>query len=100
TAVDVDIFGLPAAQGAKVVQIVEDSPAAQAGLELGDVIVALDDREVESASDLQADLAELEPGRRVRVRLFRYGQELTVPIELGMIQTGGPPPPPGPGEGT
>lgn len=100
TAVDVDIFGLPAAQGAKVVQIVEDSPAAQAGLELGDVIVALDDREVESASDLQADLAELEPGRRVRIRLFRDGKERTIPVELGMIRTGGPPPPPGPGEET
>lgn len=98
TSVDVEIFELPVAQGAKVVQVVDGSPAAQAGLELGDVIVGLDDREIDSASDLQADLAELEPGRRVRVRLFRDGRELTVPVELGLIKTGGPPSPAGPGE--
>src|SRR5690606_9544817 len=94
TAVDVEVFDLSAAMGAKVVQIAEGSPAASAGLELGDVIVAIDDRAIESASDLQAYLAELEPGSRVRARLIRDGEERVVPIELGLIETGGPPPPP------
>ncbi len=98
TAVDTEIFRLPATRGAKVVQIVEGSPAARAGLELGDVIVGLDQREVESASDLQADLAELEPGSTVRVRVIRDGEESVVQIELGLLKTGGPPPPPAPEE--
>jgi serine protease Do len=99
TAVDTEVFKLPAARGAKVVQIVEGSPAAQAGLELGDVIIALDGREVESASDLQADLAELEPGSTVRVRIVRNGEEMVVPIVLGLIKTGGAPLPPAEEEG-
>lgn len=93
TAVDVEVFELPVAQGAKVVQIVEESPAALAGLQLGDIIVGLDNREVDSASDLQADLAELEPGSRVRVRFYRGGRKESVEVELGLIKTGGPPPP-------
>lgn len=98
TAADLEVFELPAALGAKVVQIVEGSPAAEAGLELGDVIIGLGDRDIESASDLQADLAELEPGTRVRIRLYREGEEMTIPVELGVIRTGGPPSPPGPDE--
>jgi len=98
-AVDVEIFELPAAVGAKVVQIVEGSPAALAGLELGDVIIEIEGREIESATDLQADLAELEPGKRIRAKIIRDGEEIVVPIELGLIETGGPPPPSPPGEG-
>jgi serine protease Do len=93
TAADVDVFRLPAARGAKVVQVVEGSPAAQAGIELGDVIIGLDSREIDSASELQADLAELEPGSTVRVRIIRDGEEMVIPAELGLLRTGGPPPP-------
>jgi serine protease Do len=93
TAVDVEVFDLPAARGAKVVQIVDGSPAAQAGLDLGDVIIGLDNREVNTASDLQADLAELEPGSTVQIHIIRAGKEIVIPVELGLIQTGGPPPP-------
>jgi S1-C subfamily serine protease len=98
TAADVEVFRLPVAPGAKVVQVVEGSPAAQAGIELGDVIIAVDGREIDSASDLQATLAEFEPGRTVRLEVIRDGKELTIPVELGLIKTGGPPASPPPGE--
>jgi serine protease Do len=97
-AADLEVFRLPAARGAKIVQIAEGSPAAQAGLQLGDVIVGLDGREIDSASELQADLAELEPGRTVQVQVIRDGRELTIPVELGLLKTGGPPPPAPPEE--
>jgi serine protease Do len=98
TAADVEVFRLPVAQGAKVVQVVEGSPAAQAGIELGDVIIAVDGHEIDSASDLQATLAGFEPGRTVRLEVIRDGKELTIPVELGLIKTGGPPASPPPGE--
>jgi serine protease Do len=98
TAADVEIFQLPVAQGAKVMQVVEGGPAALAGVELGDVIIAVDGHEIDSASDLQATLAEFEPGSTVQLEVIRNGKETSIPVELGLIKTGGPPPPPAPGE--
>jgi serine protease Do len=99
TAVDMEAFHLPAPKGAKIVHIEPGSPAARAGLQLGDVIVGVDNKPVDSSSELQLQLAELEPGATVPLRIYRGGKEVTVPVQLGMIQTGSVPPAPPPPTG-
>src|SRR5690606_6391927 len=63
---------------------------------LGDVIVAVDTLEVRTVSDLQAALATMDPGRTVTLRAIRYGQQVEIAVELGMIRSGvtAEPPPP------
>jgi serine protease Do len=53
--------GLPERDGILVRGIEEDSPAANAGVEVGDLIVKAGDREIRDADDLQDALAALEP---------------------------------------
>mgnify|MGYP001207954325 CR=1 FL=1 len=96
---DAEVYGLEAAQGAEVVSIESISPAAKAGVELGDVIVGIANKPVHSVSDLQAALATLEPGSTVHVDIVRYGQPVRVPVELGLIRSGVKPEPPPPAEG-
>lgn len=93
---DVTVYGLEAAQGAEVVSVSPESPAARAGVQLGDVIVAVDTLEVRTVSDLQAALATMDPGRTVTLRAIRYGQQVEIAVELGMIRSGvtAEPPPP------
>jgi len=88
TAVDVQAYNLTSSVGAEVVRIEEGSPAAQAGLQLGDVIVGIGGQAAPTVNGLQAQLARLDPGSRVELRVVRYGREITLPIELGLVRSG------------
>jgi serine protease Do len=93
-AADARVYGLPAIEGAEVVHVQEGGPAERAGVQLGDVVVGIAGRKVETTSDLQAVLATLEPGTTTRLRLFRYGRSIEVPVQLGVITSGERPAPP------
>ncbi|WP_146082215.1 MULTISPECIES: S1C family serine protease [unclassified Rathayibacter] len=55
------------ASGAVIGGVVEGGPAAQAGLEAGDVVTAVDGVAVASADQLSASLAQREPGESVTI---------------------------------
>jgi serine protease Do len=71
--------------GVEVVEIVADSPAAQAGLRPEDLILAVDGVPVETMGDLQRVMLEETIGRTIVVAIVRGGRELEVelvPVEL------------------
>jgi S1-C subfamily serine protease len=70
-------------QGLEVVQLLEGSPAAAAGVRPGDLILDLDGRAIEGVGDLQRQLDGDAIGRRVGVRVARDGRLL----ELGLTPT-------------
>ncbi len=72
----------PAVRGAVVVAVVPDSPAAAAGIEPGEVIVRLADRDIRSAADLTSALTAFDPGEDVEVRLAAPGGSRNVQVEL------------------
>lgn len=64
-------LGLPAdAQGAVVFGLIPDSPAEEAGLEEGDVVVSLDGEEITSSSQLIEMLRGMSPGREVTLEVL------------------------------
>jgi putative serine protease PepD len=74
----------PDLEGAVVVDVVPDSPAADAGVERGDVIVEVGGEEISTNSDLTSALTRLDPGRRVGLSVVRPGgEEESVEVELG-----------------
>jgi len=87
-AADVKAYNLDAARGAEVVHVQENSPAARAGLRLGDVVTSVAGEEVETVSDLQAKLAALEPTSTTTLEVRRAGRTIEVPVRLGVIRTG------------
>ncbi len=77
-------LGLSRDQGVVVTQVAQGSPAAQAGLQQGDVIVGLNDMPVQSLKDLQRALTNrFKPGETVQVKIVRGGNEQTLPLTLG-----------------
>jgi S1-C subfamily serine protease len=68
--------------GVRIDEVRADSPAAQAGLQPGDVIVAVNDAAVRDVRDYAAALGQLEPGDEIRVRFRRADAERTVSARL------------------
>jgi serine protease Do len=81
-AEDAELYGLPRIAGVIVEDFADDSPAARAGLERHDVIVAIDGTPVERVGHLQRLIALREPDDEVRVAVIRYGTPLEVVIRL------------------
>jgi serine protease Do len=76
-------FGLKKPEGALVGDVVSDSPAAKAGLQVGDVILAFDGKDVESAKSLSLAVAAAGPSDKVPVRVLRDQNEKTLQVKLG-----------------
>jgi Do/DeqQ family serine protease len=68
--------------GAYVSGIEKGSPAERAGLRAGDVIIAIDDRPVLSASGLRTRIGLTEAGQAVSVSYLRQGQRQTARIAI------------------
>ena len=83
TKEEADKLGWEAPRGAKVVRQLPDSPAAEAGLAIGDIITALDGVEVENFAGLRAALAVKGAGTLVKLRLLRSSRERTITATLG-----------------
>jgi len=83
TAVDAEAYGLDEVAGAEVNTVEGDSPADEAGLEVGDVIVELDGTPVKRANDLTTALVEDHPGDDVRLAIIRDGKREEVTATLG-----------------
>jgi len=68
-----EAFGLDDQQGAVIVSVVEDSPAAKAGLQAGDIVAAVNDRHVINASSVRNKVGLLRMGEKVRLDVLRKG---------------------------
>ncbi len=88
-AADAEVYHLEAVKGALVKGVQQDSAAAKAGLELGDVIVSVDGQPVEDATELTTDLAQHQPGDTVELSYVRKGETKTVRVKLGEFETSG-----------
>jgi serine protease Do len=72
--------GLEARDGLLVRGVVDDSPAAAAGIKQGDLLVKAGDRDLQTADDLFAALANVDAGGQLVIGLVRGAEELTVTV--------------------
>jgi serine protease Do len=78
-------FHLSEAKGALVSQVQPDSPAAKAGIKVGDVIVGYDGKKIEDTRQLRNLVASTKPGTRVDVKVFRNEKEQTLSATVGTL---------------
>ena len=76
-------FGLEKSRGALVSDVADKSPAAEAGLRQGDVIVEMDGMEVTDVSTLRNKVAMIAPGTKIDLLVIRDGAKKTVEINIG-----------------
>jgi S1-C subfamily serine protease len=83
--------------GAIVANVLQNSPADKAGLtplgrdsrgkvQLGDIIIAVDDKSVTDGDDLLNILDEKQPGDKIQMKVLNNGAERTVTVKLGLLQ--------------
>jgi S1-C subfamily serine protease len=75
-------LGLDEARGVLVRDVVEGSPAAEARLQPGDVIVGIDEARIETVEDLFGELRQRRPGTQARLTIIRDGQSQEVTVTL------------------
>lgn len=76
-------FGLSSVRGVAIEKVVEDSPAANAGLRDGDVIIAVNGDEVASSRKLTRLITEIDPDHTAKITVLRNGSQQDVTATLG-----------------
>jgi len=79
-----DALGLDKADGVLVSDIMKDSPAAKAGLQQGDIILQNNDKPIKNAAKFHNDIAMMDPGQIVNLKILRNNSPLDLKIPLGV----------------
>ena len=86
TAADAEAYALPSIAGALIASVQAETPASAAGLQPGDVVVAIDGQPIATGTALTTNLAEHQPGDVVRLTIYRNHRKQDVRVKLGQFQ--------------
>ena len=75
----------PGTGGAKVVKVQAGSPAAKAGIKVGDIITSVDGHATSGPNAVVADVTALKPGDRVAIEIKRGGNTQTLQVTIGSV---------------
>jgi serine protease Do len=75
--------GITAHQGALVGDVTAGGPGAKAGVQVGDIILAINGHEVKSSEDLSQITAQVPPGGKLNLTILRKGQRMTLAAVSG-----------------
>ena len=80
-------LNLKESSGALVADVTATSPAEKAGVQAGDVIVALDGRPMKDSRDLSRAVSNLAPDTEVKISVLRKGEPVEITVKLGRLET-------------
>lgn len=81
-------FGLDKPVGALVAKVLPDGPAAQGGIQVGDIIHSVNGEIIRSSSDLPMAIGGLAPGKKAVLGIWRKGKEVEVSVVLSALDDG------------
>ncbi len=77
------VNGVPAATGVQIGMVYPNTPAAAAGLQKGDVLVALNGQQIENGTQMISEIAAQNAGQPIAVTVLRNGEQSTLQITPG-----------------
>lgn len=77
-----DAFGLKNSRGAVITNVANDSPAAKAGLQPGDIVIKINDKTVKNAGDVRNRLGLLSVGEEAAFDILRGGKARRMVIDV------------------
>ncbi|WP_291441219.1 DegQ family serine endoprotease [Desulfovibrio sp.] len=80
-------LGMKDAKGALVGSVMENEPAGKGGMKDGDIILAVDGKDIDDASALLRAIAEKTPGSKAVIKVWRDGKVLELTVTLGERQS-------------
>ncbi|WP_220720254.1 Do family serine endopeptidase [Agarivorans litoreus] len=75
-------FGTDSQHGAFVNQVMQGSAADKAGIEPGDIIIAVDDKKVKSFAELRAKIGTMGAGKTIKIGAIRDGKPISFKVTL------------------
>jgi serine protease Do len=72
--------------GALITGVEDNTPAQKAGLKRGDLIIELEGKKIESASELKNTIGTYQPNKKVKVKYLRDNKIKTTTIKLGSLE--------------
>ena len=78
-----NVLGREAGKGVVIESVVAESPAAEAGLKAGDVVLRFGGTEISELRDLTAAVAVNAPGEAAKIEVLRKGKEVSLDVTLG-----------------
>lgn len=78
-----EAFNLEKSEGVIISEVIKDSPAEKAGLKQGDIIIEYNNTPVKTLSSFRNDVALLEPGAPLTLKVLRNNKKETIKIILG-----------------
>lgn len=78
-----EYFGVDDGKGALINKVREDSPAANAGLKAGDVIISLNGEAIGDADEVHDVMSDTEPEQEIEIKVVRHGQDKVIKVTLG-----------------
>ncbi|MBI3212138.1 MAG: Do family serine endopeptidase [Simkania negevensis] len=80
-----EAFGMAKGEGALVADVVEGSPADNAGVKQGDIITKVNDKEIKGPNDLRSAMFLMQPNSEVKLTINRAGKTIVIPVVLGSL---------------
>jgi serine protease Do len=78
-------FGMERIEGALVSEVAKDSPADQAGIFQGDVILQYNGKKVDNIATLRNAVSLMKPGTKVNMTVLREGKKINLPLTIGLF---------------
>lgn len=78
-------FGMDRPGGALVAQVLPGSPAEKAGIEVGDVILSFNNKQIDNSASLPPIVGQMQVGQVATVKILRNGKAKTVKIRIGKL---------------
>jgi S1-C subfamily serine protease len=76
-------FKLGDIKGVLITEVVQRSPADQAGIKTGDILVSVDNHAIDNWSTMLETIANLPPGKVVPIKLMRNGELISLQVKIG-----------------
>ncbi|MEM2319312.1 MAG: trypsin-like peptidase domain-containing protein [Candidatus Bathyarchaeia archaeon] len=75
-------YGIPLSEGVLVTRVVEGSPADEAGIRAGDIIIAFNDVPITKIEKLLSEIHKRKAGEKVNLTVYREGFEYAITVTL------------------
>ena len=76
-------FKLGDTKGVLITEVIRNSPAEHAGVKTGDILLAIDDKNIDDSNTMLETVANLQPGKVVLIKLLRNGANIGLQVKIG-----------------